>query len=97
MGHPVSLAASEGEDYVDGGVDFDGFAVEFPGTVAGLADGFSGRIDEQGWAAEDAEAFDVAVNGDGSGDNDGSLRARGEGDGRVVRLDGDDELPGGHS
>jgi hypothetical protein len=72
------LVAAEGEDYVDGGFDFDGLAIEFPGAVAGLADGFSGRIDEQGRAAEDAEALDVAVNGDGSGDNDGSLGAGGE-------------------
>jgi hypothetical protein len=93
----AGLVGAEGEDYVDGGFDFDGLAVEGPGVVAGLADGFDGGADEQGRAAEDAEAFNAAFGGDGGGYYDGSLGAGGEGDGWVVGLDGDDELSGGYS
>jgi hypothetical protein len=83
----MGSVGAEGEDYVDRGFDFDGFAVKSPGAVAGLTDGVDGGGDQRGWATEDAQALDAAMGRDGGGHDDGSLSSGGDGDGWVMGLD----------
>ena len=51
---------SQVENDIDGGLHFNGLAVEEVGTVAPLLDRVDGGLAEHGVAAEDAEVFDGA-------------------------------------
>jgi len=62
--------AAQGEDYVDGGFDFDWLVVELVGAVAPVLDCGEGSVLKHGVAADYAKVFDGAGGGDGGGQDD---------------------------